>query len=349
MKNIIILYVMLLWVAISAIAENITIKYPIVDRVNNSEIVIKEISLTDSGTVMVMCAYAHPNKRMRVSADAYLLVNKKRYPVTKAEGVVLGKDFKMPQPGKTEFSLVFKSLPKNVKKVDFVEGDFEGAWKMTGISLDPNSSKSTTTLAVTEPNLNDIVEMLERYGFKNYTFDLTAFQDRLYKIKLSIREYEGKTMIREMPMYDIDNFRRLSSINEESQKRLLANGDVVSQERDIWQMCTDRLSIRFLPQNRNCDSLQQYYISARKQLSFNADLELRPSIKPNGEKSGYHYESIAFEKYEMREREFCPLVALACFWYDAEYGIFRFCGGITDILERSPHHYEIGLIFTRVE
>ncbi|MDR0541495.1 MAG: TlpA family protein disulfide reductase [Dysgonamonadaceae bacterium] len=103
---------------------------------NTSALEIDKVELSDTATVLYINAFYSPHSWIKIDPNSFLTDNKgKQYPVRSTEGIVLGKEFYMPDSGESEFTMTFSPVASNATFIDFSEGDFEGAFKIFGIQL----------------------------------------------------------------------------------------------------------------------------------------------------------------------------------------------------------------------
>ena len=67
------------------------------------------------------------------ASGSYLKADGKQYAITSADGIQLDTHQQTGPDGTSEVVLHFKPLPLSTKSFDFTEGDFSGAWSITGI------------------------------------------------------------------------------------------------------------------------------------------------------------------------------------------------------------------------
>ena len=67
------------------------------------------------------------------ASTSYLKADGKQYAITSADGIQLDTHQQTGPDGTSEVVLHFEPLPLSTKSFDFTEGDFSGAWSITGI------------------------------------------------------------------------------------------------------------------------------------------------------------------------------------------------------------------------
>lgn len=112
-----------------------TIENPVIESTNASTIDIKSISTSNKSTVVNFHARFRPHWWIRIAPDAYLEADGKKYEIIGAEDITLGKELYMPDSGECDFTITFAPLPRDVNKVDFIEGNSSGDFRIYGIDL----------------------------------------------------------------------------------------------------------------------------------------------------------------------------------------------------------------------
>ncbi|MGF1637702.1 MAG: TlpA family protein disulfide reductase [Cyclobacteriaceae bacterium] len=120
------------------------IERPVFDVWNSRTLEIDKIVMTDSSTIFHIDAFYQPNQWIRIDSDTYIRETgtDEKLVITRAEGITINEHFYMPESGETSFQLHFPPLPANVNKIDFIESDCDGCFKIWGISLLPDSKVS---------------------------------------------------------------------------------------------------------------------------------------------------------------------------------------------------------------
>ena len=96
---------------------------------------IVSIERSDSVTVFSMKSFFRPADWIAMSGGTHLCAGGKDYALTGAEGIVPDEHLFMDAEGNAEYKLFFEALPDDVSSVDFMEGDFEGAFVFLDIDL----------------------------------------------------------------------------------------------------------------------------------------------------------------------------------------------------------------------
>jgi thiol-disulfide isomerase/thioredoxin len=112
------------------------IESPIFVARNTSALEIDKLELSDTATLLHINAFYEPGNWIKIDPNSFLADDKgNRYSIRSADGIVLGKEFYMPESGEATFTLNFPPVAPSATFVDFSEGDYEGAFKIWGIRL----------------------------------------------------------------------------------------------------------------------------------------------------------------------------------------------------------------------
>jgi Peroxiredoxin len=132
MKN---LFILCLAVALCACSNTKVIDNPEVMATNTGAIEISRIELSDTATLFYMNAYSRPKAWIRIAAGTYLIGSPtgKRYNLIRSDGFELDKEVYMPESGNISFKLQFEPIDKKERSLEFIEGDEEGAFILSGI------------------------------------------------------------------------------------------------------------------------------------------------------------------------------------------------------------------------
>jgi thiol-disulfide isomerase/thioredoxin len=96
---------------------------------------IDKIILTDTATIFYIDAFFRPKDWIRIDAQTYLQAGDSKYIITGADGIELNKEFYMPESGEASFVLLFPPIDRNLKRIDFIESDCDGCFKIYDIDL----------------------------------------------------------------------------------------------------------------------------------------------------------------------------------------------------------------------
>lgn len=224
------------------------------------------------------------------------------------------------------------------------------------LALSAVSAKADVLKRV-DPTLGDYAALLRADGYELYSFDISGLTDNQYNIKVTVREYQGDSLIKE----DASGFPRifsnrnmLSSFSEEDQKTVKKE-DMYDAEKGIYT-AAEKINIGFLPQTDNIKGHKEICVSVElPQLgSTYINLKLLPIDFPGIDTPIYRYTPRPFASVELKENEFLPMVLLGSAWFDPKFNVIRFCGESeiapdmsSDILKDTPHFYVIGVTITK--
>lgn len=102
---------------------------------NSRTLEIDKVVLNDTATIFYIDAFSQPNNWIRIDSGTYLQAGGKKYPIMEAKEIRLNDHHWMPESGKSSFQLIFPSLPRSVKRVDFIESDCEDCFRIYDIDL----------------------------------------------------------------------------------------------------------------------------------------------------------------------------------------------------------------------
>ena len=169
-----------------------------------------------------------------------------------------------------------------------------------------------------EPTFNDYIPLLNAKGYMAYSFDTKDFKGKL--LETVVMEYvDGK---------EVGNYL----------------------DFDVSFPVGEKLVIGLAPSDN--DSLYVYSIQSDKGEGFTGKLILKPVFVPREPRiQRYLYQSRPIELVPTSDTgKFIPLVLFGSYWYDADSGVFRFCGDTiiksdlsSDIIQYIPHFYILGI------
>ncbi len=112
---------------------------PAFDTWNSQTVEVAKVEMSDTATVLRMQAFFRPGAWIMISPETYIKDSEgtERLMVTGAEGIALGQKLVMPDSGKASFALYFPPLKPEVARIDFIESDCDGCFKIFGIRLLP--------------------------------------------------------------------------------------------------------------------------------------------------------------------------------------------------------------------
>ena len=97
---------------------------------------ITKVELKEDETLVYMTVSQRSDYNdpwFQFSSGSYLKADGKQYTITSADGIQLDTHQQTGPDGTSDIVLHFKPLPLSSKSFDFTEGDFSGAWSITGI------------------------------------------------------------------------------------------------------------------------------------------------------------------------------------------------------------------------
>lgn len=173
-------------------------------------------------------------------------------------------------------------------------------------------------LKTIEASFNDYIPLLNAKGYMAYSFDTKDFKGK--QLETVVMEYvDGKEM-----------------------------GNYL--DFDVSFPIGEKLVIGFAPSDN--DSLYVFSIQSDNGEGFTGKLILKPVFVPREPRiQQYLYQSRPIELVSTPDTgKFVPLVLFGSYWYDADSGVFRFCGDkiiksdlSSDIIKYMPHFYLIGI------
>lgn len=190
--------------------------------------------------------------------------------------------------------------------------------------------------------------LLSVAGFEAYAFDLKDFLngEGRYDVTFRVREYVDGSQIDSTDYVLGENKTLLTDYPEEQRSDIFADeAGVVSR--------AEKLVVGCYPSK--ADSIATWMVELQDVAQMYPRLPLR-NIAVEGTPR-YHYISRPFETVEgVMPGEFIPLIFFGSMWYDAEYGVYRFCGEreiapdlSSEIVGHVPHFYVMGVAFTPVK
>lgn len=112
---------------------------------NTFTLSISKIEKTSKETVLYFHAQFIPHEWIQLPDSAFLVdteTDKHFYPI-RFEGLDSNRKVYMPESGETDFIIVYPSIPKSVKKMDWKIMDDKSAWQIWGISMDGKKNKES--------------------------------------------------------------------------------------------------------------------------------------------------------------------------------------------------------------
>lgn len=212
-----------------------------------------------------------------------------------------------------------------------------------------SASVSGQQIKARESGFEEFRALFERAGYEAFSFDLSELLGDRYNMVMSIKEYAaGK---------EVDSRR----ISLGSTKTMLTDFPEQSRAKVTREMMADpdagvysqaeKLTIGFYPSE--IDTLAQMQVNMPSMGRIHRRLELHAIEQPDA-KPLYWYNVRPFVIDAFEIGKFIPLVFYGSGWYDECANICRFCGEkeiapdlSSEIVEKVPHFYVIGLEFTK--
>lgn len=135
MKKITILLVFLTMLTVVG-AKNIrTINNPSFTVSSTYTFQIEKVDINKESTVLHCVSYNHPGWWFKIASSSYLLVDGKKIKVNSAEGIKMDTNITVDSTRQCRYSLIFPAISAKTNSIDFLEGDFDGAFQVFGINL----------------------------------------------------------------------------------------------------------------------------------------------------------------------------------------------------------------------
>ncbi len=193
----------------------------------------------------------------------------------------------------------------------------------------------------------DYEPVLEKAGYKVYSFDISGLQDTLKTLTVDVREYEyGKRTGYRGGYVNFPNMTMIADFNESQQEEILAEGNADDLKRGIYRL-SEKMTLAFSPgEDKSKVVLTAYMENAGESTWI---LPLRPVASRNPQFDGvYAYGHRPFKLDFLEEGEFIPLVMYGSYWDDGT--LVRFCGEnvlpsdmSSRMMKDMPHYYVIGV------
>lgn len=219
------------------------------------------------------------------------------------------------------------------------------------ITILPLRAQDSVKVVPQSPQLEDVLHVLEIMDVHLYNFDLTAFLDDTYEVRLYIDEYEaGKERKRLRTQSFGKNICTLKDYPEQDWTTL----------RDIYNLPEGTMEWTYLSTLRSSihqlnDSTARFTISNPGRSRYSSNLKLKPIAEYNR----YAYNVRPFKlkpAVKGAETVSVPLLLYGSSWLDTRYNVIRFCGEKeidpemqATILQHLPHYYVIGIVLKKVQ
>ena len=207
-------------------------------------------------------------------------------------------------------------------------------------------------IAPVKTTFEDMEVVLNQAGFESYAYDLSSFLEcnARYDVAIRIKEYDGGKELDNDRVFHLGPTRMLLNDFPEEYRAEIPDSVMLDSERGILRE-SGRLVLGRYP--TGIDSVARWVLSLENGGRGSARLDLKAVITSDNPPF-YGYESRPFVKSGFESGKFIPLIFFGSMWYDAQYGIFRFCGeseidpDLTTgmIVKQVPHFYVLGVEFT---
>lgn len=215
---------------------------------------------------------------------------------------------------------------------------------LTGIA---DAQEKAPQVIKTEPQLEDIYNVLAAMNIHIYRFDVKEFLNRVYTVNAYVDEYEKDKSPKRI--HNIRLGKNIKSLDEIPEKHRQAFREIkhVPEGKNEWEEIKE-LAVYL---RRTNDSTSVCTINIPEVIMAGATpLHLKPIEKYNS----YVYYPRPFKFQPIKETNHfkIPLILYGSGWLDEKYDIIRFCGEReidpemnAEILKKLPHYYIIGLEF----
>lgn len=199
---------------------------------------------------------------------------------------------------------------------------------------------------------DDMEVVLNHAGFESYAYDLSAFLegDACYDVAIRIKEYDGGKELDNDRVLHLGSTRLMLSDFPDETRAESPDSMLLDPERRI--LCEGRrLVLGRYPSG--IDSVARWVFSLENNGRRSLPLEMKAVLTPDNPPF-YNYRSRPFAKSGFESGKFIPLIFFGSVWYDAQCGLFRFCGereidpDLTKgtIVRQVPHFYILGAELT---
>lgn len=212
---------------------------------------------------------------------------------------------------------------------------------LTGIA---KAQEKGSQVIKSEPQVEDIYNVLETMDIHIFRFDLKEFLNKTYTISFYVDEYEkGKSPKR---AHNIGLGKNIQSLNvvPEEQRQAFREMKQIPEGKNEWEAIKE-LAVYF---RKSDDSTAVCTINVPESLQGGVPLKLQPIGKFHS--YIYHPRPFKFQTIKEEEHFKIPLVLYGSAWLD--HNMMRFCGEReidpemkAEILKDIPHYYIIGIEF----
>ncbi len=204
-KKILLQFLGLLLISTISIAQQTIIEQPDHESNNTSVFEISKLELSDSITILHCDFYnsTHPDSWVSISSQSYLKGKSGHiYKLLNSEGYKLDERVTMPQSGHISFRLYVEPLLKNENSFDFMEGEFDGAFKICGIKTYKTEPPSTLIQCILKG------EVVDRPQSSRLILTKEGGDERVSAIYIPIRDgkFEYELHCNDMESYELTFF-----------------------------------------------------------------------------------------------------------------------------------------------
>lgn len=96
---------------------------------------LKQVTLTDSSTVLLMTVKVPEENWIRIASTAHIVADGRKFHLTGIDGLVADEKFFPEAPDGYDVTLIFPAIPSGVSTIDFREGPNRGQWFISGIAI----------------------------------------------------------------------------------------------------------------------------------------------------------------------------------------------------------------------
>lgn len=198
---------------------------------------------------------------------------------------------------------------------------------------------------------DDLKTLLAAAGYEQFAFDLSelAAGPTRYDMTLVVKEYESGKELRAERIPFGPNRVMLTDFPEEARGGITPDA-MADPDAGVF-LRAEKLTVGLFPSK--ADSVTMLHVGIPSMNAVMRRFALRSLPDAKGGERLYSYHSRPFRIDSFAPGRFLPLVLYGSVWFDARYGIYRFCGErelAPDLSSRMiadiPHFYVIGIEFT---
>ena len=120
------------------------IENPRIGMSTASNVAIEKVELSNVSTAIWFYTKNTPGRWISIPNETYIqpVGAKEKLYITSAEGIPLGEQYTMPESGEVRYKLTFPKIDPSFTRLDYGEGNDEGAWFIFDIQLKPDLFQS---------------------------------------------------------------------------------------------------------------------------------------------------------------------------------------------------------------